>query len=193
MTIDEMMAAVSRDMPERRWRHTLGVIDAAVELSARFGADPEKARIAAILHDVAKYWPVDKQREAIREEGDAAGLDTLGYDKELWHAHAGAYAARRDFGVTDGDVLDAIRYHTSGRVGMTKLDKVICLADYIEPGRDFPGVERLRELSRESLERALAAGFDGTISFLLEKNKRIYPLTVMARNDLIVQIETGGF
>ncbi|MCI3923189.1 bis(5'-nucleosyl)-tetraphosphatase (symmetrical) YqeK [Paenibacillus sp. TRM 82003] len=194
MTIDEMKDAVSREMPEKRWRHTLGVVQSAVELAERFGADPEKARVAAILHDVAKYWPVDRQSAAIREEGAAAGLDTLPYDKELWHSHAGAYAAKRDFGIEDEDILDAIRYHTSGRVGMTTLDKVVCLADYIEPGRDFPGVDRIRELANVSLEQALVEGLSGTILFLLQKNKRIYPLTVLARNDLLQPNSiSGGF
>jgi len=193
MSIDEAMALVEREMPAKRWRHTLGVIDAAVALAERFGGDAEKARIAAVLHDVAKYWPVERQREAIALDGDAAGLDTLLYDKELWHSHAGAYVARRDFGVDDDEVLDAIRYHTSGRPGMTQLEKIVCLADYIEPGRDFPGVDRLRELSERSLEEALVAGFDGTLRFLIDQGKRIYPLTVLTRNDLLTHIRSGGF
>ena len=193
MSVEEAMALVEREMPAKRWKHTLGVIDSAVALAERFGGDAEKARVAAILHDVAKFWPVDRQRAAIEEEGAPAGLDTLSYDKELWHSHAGAYAAKRDFGVEDEEMLDAIRYHTSGRVGMTKLDKIVCLADYIEPGREFPGVDRLRELAETSLEEALIAGFDGTIRFLLEQGKRIYPLTVLTRNDLINTIRSGGF
>ncbi|HZG76544.1 MAG TPA: bis(5'-nucleosyl)-tetraphosphatase (symmetrical) YqeK [Paenibacillus sp.] len=193
MSIDEAMELVEREMPAKRWRHTLGVVDAAVALAERFGGDAEKARIAAVLHDVAKYWPVERQREAIVLDGDAAGLDTLLYDKELWHSHAGALVARRDFGVTDAETLNAIRYHTSGRPGMTLLEKIVCLADYIEPGRDFPGVDRLRELSERSLEEALIAGFDGTLRFLIEQGKRIYPVTVLTRNDLLTHIRPGGF
>lgn len=86
-------------------------------------------------------------------------------------------------------MLDAIRYHTSGRGQMTLLDKVVCLADYMEPGRDFPGVHNIREIAEYSLEKALLAGFDGTIRFLLDKGKRIYPLTLAARNGLIVELE----
>ncbi|WP_375295242.1 bis(5'-nucleosyl)-tetraphosphatase (symmetrical) YqeK [Paenibacillus sp.] len=193
MSVDEACALVEREMPAKRWRHTLGVVESSVALAERFGADVEKARIAAILHDVAKYWPVEKQRQAILADGDEAGLDTLLYDKELWHSHAGAFVARRDFGVGDAEALDAIRYHTSGRPGMTKLEKIVCLADYIEPGRDFPGVDTLRELSEKSLEEALVAGFDGTLRFLIEQGKRIYPLTVLTRNDLLTQIRPGGF
>ena len=183
MDKQQMIESIRSGMPERRWQHVQGVISTAIVLAKRFGADPDKAELAAILHDLAKYWPVDRMEEAIREEG--ADLGILSYDKELWHAPAGAYISRRDYGVTDIEVLDAVRYHTSGRAGMTLLDKVVCLADYMEPGRDFPGVDGIRELAENDLDAALRAGFDSTIRFLLEKGKVIYPLTLAARNDLI--------
>jgi len=194
MPIDAAMEAVRNQMPEKRWRHTLGVVDSAVRLAERFGENIEKTRAAALLHDAAKAWPVEKQRQAILADGDPAGLEALEYDKELWHAHAGAWTARRDFGVEDADVLNAIRYHTSGRIGMSRLEKIVCLADYIEPGRDFPGVDRLRELAAAAtLEEALLEAFDGTLRVLLERRRIIFPLTVLARNDLLSQIRSGGY
>jgi predicted HD superfamily hydrolase involved in NAD metabolism len=186
MNREALMEAVRAQMPERRWAHTLGVMETAVLLAQRFGADADKADLAAILHDVAKYWPTAKMEAIIREEGLPA--DLLDYDKELWHAPVGAFVAERDYGVTDPEVLDAIRYHTSGRENMTLLDKIVCLADYMEPGRDFPGVHNIRELAEHSVEKALLAGFDSTISYLLAQGKRIYPLTLAARNDLILQV-----
>ncbi len=186
MDKQQMIESIRSGMPERRWQHVQGVISTSIMLAGRFGADPDKAELAAILHDLAKYWPVDRMEEAIREEG--ADLGILSYDKELWHAPAGAWISRRDYGVTDVEVLDAVRYHTSGRVGMTLLDKVVCLADYMEPGRDFPGVDGIRELAGTDLDAALRAGFDSTIRFLLEKGKVVYPLTLAARNDLITTI-----
>jgi len=181
-----LMEAVRAEMPEKRWNHTLGVMETAVVLANRFGADPEKADLAAILHDVAKYWPVDRMAMLMRENG--LDPELLDEDKELWHAPVGAFVAERDYGVADADVLNAIRYHTSGRAGMSKLEKVVCLADYMEPGRSFPGVDKIRDLAEHSLERALLAGFDSTVAFLLEKGKRILPLTIIARNDLITQM-----
>ncbi|MDF2834396.1 MAG: phosphohydrolase [Paenibacillus sp.] len=177
---------VRAEMPERRWIHTEGVMAASVILANRYGEDPARAELAAILHDVAKYWAVDRQAGVIRDNG--LPQDVLAYDKELWHAPVGAWVAEREFGVTDEGVLDAIRYHTSGRRAMTKLDKVVWLADYIEPGRDFPGVGDIRTLAEQSLERAVLAGLDGTIGFLIAKGKRIYPLTVEARNGLIEEL-----
>lgn len=187
---DELIAVVSSQMPAKRWEHTQGVMETAVMLAQRYGADPVKAEWAAILHDVAKYWPVSKLYQMMVEHSLSEEL--LHYDKQLWHAEVGAFVAEREYGVTDVEVLDAIRYHTSGRVGMTLLDKVVCLADYMEPGRDFPGVNNIRELANHSLEQALAAGFDSTIGFLLSRRQIIFPLTVLARNDLIKQLEENS-
>ncbi|MGE7827353.1 bis(5'-nucleosyl)-tetraphosphatase (symmetrical) YqeK [Paenibacillus sp. NPDC093718] len=187
---DELIQAVSSQMPAKRWEHTKGVMETAVILANRFGADPVKAELAAILHDVAKYWPVQKLHQMMVEH--ALSEELLHYDKQLWHAEVGAFVAENEYRVTDTEVLDAIRYHTSGRVGMTQLDKVVCLADYMEPGRDFPGVNNIRELANHSLEEALAAGFDSTIGHLLSRRQIIFPLTVLARNDLIKQLEANS-
>ncbi|MFC3790565.1 bis(5'-nucleosyl)-tetraphosphatase (symmetrical) YqeK [Paenibacillus sp. GCM10012307] len=187
LDLETLIATVREQMPERRWVHTQGVMGTAVILARRFGADPAKAELAAILHDVAKFWKVDKMEAAIREEG--LFTDVLNYDKELWHAHAGAYISRRDYGVEDDEVLGAIRYHTSGREGMTLLEKVVWLADLIEPGRQFPGVDDIRSVAENDLDEALVAGFDTTLGFLMEKKKKIYPLTVLARNDLLAGIK----
>jgi predicted HD superfamily hydrolase involved in NAD metabolism len=186
MNYEEIVAIVQRDMPVRRWSHTQGVIQTSIDLARWFGANPEKAQIAAALHDVAKYWPVEQQRMFIESENPAN--DVLQYDKQLWHAHAGAHAANVQFGIEDPEILNAIRYHTSGRIGMSLLEKVVCLADYIEPGRDYPGVDQLRLLAKEHLELALIAGLDNTMRVLIEQGKRIYPLTLLARNDLIQSI-----
>ncbi|MFG1733870.1 bis(5'-nucleosyl)-tetraphosphatase (symmetrical) YqeK [Paenibacillus sp. 843] len=187
---EELIEAVSSQMPAKRWEHTKGVMETAVILAKRFGADPVKAELAANLHDVAKYWPVQKLHQMMVEHGLSEEL--LHYDKQLWHAEVGAFVAEHEYGVTDAEVLDAIRYHTSGRIGMTLLDKVVCLADYMEPGRDFPGVNNIRELANHSLEEALAAGFDSTIGHLLSRRQIIFPLTVQARNDLIKQLEANS-
>ena len=187
MNLEALREATRAQMPEKRWKHTLGVVDTAVRLARKYGGDEAKAELAALLHDYAKAWPVERQAQVIRERH--LPLELLEYDKELWHAHAGAWTVREEHGVDDEEVLDAIRYHTSGRERMTLTDKIVCLADYIEPGRDFPGVERIRKLAERDLEAALVAGFDSTLAHLIEKGKRIFPLTVMARNGLIDEIK----
>lgn len=187
---EQLIKAVSSQMPEKRWIHTQGVMETAVKLAEQYGADPEKADVAAILHDVAKYWPVVQLEEVLVDNG--LHRDLLEHDKQLWHAEVGAIVAERDYGITDQEVLDAIRYHTYGRVNMTLLEKVVCLADYIEPSRDFPGVNNIRELAHYSLEEALLAGFDSTISFLVSRKQIIYPPTLLTRNDLIKQLEANS-
>lgn len=183
MNREQLIEAVKSQMPEKRWLHTQGVMETSVELAKKYGADPMKADLAAILHDYCKYWPTQEQARIISEHD--LPQDLLEYNKELWHSHAGAYIAQAKFGIDDEEILDAVRYHTSGREHMTLLDKVVCLADYMEPGRDFPGVNKIRELSKTSLDKALIAGFDSTIGFLLSQGKLIYPLTISARNFLI--------
>ncbi|KWX80536.1 bis(5'-nucleosyl)-tetraphosphatase (symmetrical) YqeK [Paenibacillus jilunlii] len=180
---EALIEAVSAQMPDKRWKHTLGVMETSVKLAERYGGDPVRAETAAILHDVAKYWPVERMKEIIETNGLSAEL--LNYDKQLWHAEVGAFVAGDEYGITDPEVLDAIRYHTSGRENMGLLEKIVCLADYIEPGRDFPGVDDIRKLSKSSLEEGLLAGFDSTISLLLRKRQIVFPLTVLARNDLV--------
>lgn len=185
MNLDELREHVRSQMPERRWQHTLGVAEAAVQLANRYGGDADKAELAALLHDYAKAWPIVRQERIIKEQG--LPLDLLDYDKELWHAPAGAWAVQHELGITDEEVLDAIRYHTSGRERMSLLDRIVCLADYIEPGRDYPGVAEIRKLAEQHLTDALIAAFTSTIAYLLQQGKRIYPLTVIARNSLIAE------
>lgn len=195
MDREQMMKEVQSRMPDRRWRHTLGVMETAAALAVRFGADPAKAELAALLHDLAKHWPVEEQ-VAVLEGAERPGLFPasllLAHDAALLHAPVAAIVAETHYGVADEEVLDAIRYHTTGRERMTLLDKVLCLADYIEPGRHFPGVDDMRRLAETDVNRALLAGFDSTISFLIQKGKKLFPLSILARNGLLDEIAAAG-
>lgn len=187
MELEQLIERTQGQMPTRRWEHTQGVRQSAVQLANRFGADPIKADLAALLHDYCKYWPVEKQVEAYMSYG--LPKDALTYDPQLLHGPLAAEIAQAELGIADMEVLDAIRYHTTGRAAMTLLDKIVCLADYIEPGRDFPEVSRMRELAMSSLNEALLVGVDSTISFLLSKGKKIYPLTLQTHNGLIDELK----
>jgi predicted HD superfamily hydrolase involved in NAD metabolism len=187
MNLESLREATRKQMPDKRWKHTLGVVETAIMLAKRFEGDPDKAELAALLHDYSKAWPIDRMEEIIRQQQLPEEL--LHFDKELWHAHVGAWAVQTEHQITDEEVLNAIRYHTSGRENMTQLDKIVCLADYMEPGRDFPSVSKIRELAKHNIEEALVAGLDSTIELLVERGKRIFPLTVLARNDLIEQLK----
>ena len=135
MNQDERTEAVRKQLPKTRWEHTLRVVETAVELADRVGVDRKQARLAALLHDYCKFWPRERMERIIRERG--LPQDLLKHHVELWHAPVGAEVVREELEVEDEGVLDAIRYHTTGRPHMSLLDKVIFLADYIEPGDSF--------------------------------------------------------
>ena len=108
---------------------------------------------------------------------------------DIMHGVASAYIAETIMEIYDKEVLDAVRYHTTGREKMTMLEKVIYLADYIEPSRNYPGVEELRKLSYEDLDKALIKAFDNTINYVLKKGWLLHLMTVKARNYLISEID----
>lgn len=172
-----------------RYEHTLGVTETAEKLAKRWGADPEKAKAAGMLHDCAKAMSLKElQKAAIQAEIDADPM--MFASTALLHAPVGAWIAEKEYGVTDPEVLSAIASHTVGKPEMSLLDKIIFLSDYIEPGRDFPGVEKVREEAVKDLDRAVLDSMSGTISHLAGTGALIHPRTVEARNALINEIES---
>ncbi len=162
-------------MYTKRFVHTMGVVEAAEELARFYGADVKKARLAALLHDCAKEYSGDKKRALCIMWG--IPLDEVS-DKQIsiTHSFLGAESARRDFGVTDEEILQAIRLHTTGGRGMTMLDKVIMLADFIEPTRDYYyGLNEIRELAFKDINKALRFGIETTIKYNEEESRPIHP------------------
>jgi len=187
MDQNKALSIVKKQITEKRYIHTLGVMETAIQLAEKYGADTKKAETSAIFHDYAKFRPLNEMRQIIVEQQFDPRL--LQFNPELWHAPVGAYLVQAEVGITDPEILDAIRYHTSGRIGMKLLDKIIYLADYIEPGRMFPGVEDARELAQISLDKALVYSVRNTIQFLLSRNQTVYPDTIDFYNDLIMKGE----
>lgn len=178
----EALQIVKKHLPEHRYIHTIGVTDTAITLAKQYGADEKKAEIAGVFHDYAKYRPKQEMIDIIHAEN--LPKDLLLYSSELWHAPVGAILVKKEIGITDEEILDAIRSHTTGRAGMTTLEKVVLLADYIEPNRSFPGVDEVRELAKQDLDKATIVSIQNTIQFLLNKNELIYPKTIETYNDL---------
>ncbi|HSU79957.1 MAG TPA: bis(5'-nucleosyl)-tetraphosphatase (symmetrical) YqeK [Candidatus Angelobacter sp.] len=176
-------------LPEKRFQHTLRVAETAKRLAVTYGSDPEKAEIAALLHDLAKYFDLEKMKDSVTAHSEIP-KDLLHFHPELWHAPVGAAYARENLEVLDQDILNAITYHTTGRAEMSLLEKIIFLADYIEPGRHFPGVEEVRELAKTDLDKAIAKALKNTIDFLLSRSQLIYPETIHAYNAFIPKL--GG-
>ncbi|WP_141431446.1 bis(5'-nucleosyl)-tetraphosphatase (symmetrical) YqeK [Bacillus sp. 03113] len=183
MERNQALAIVKEQITERRYVHTVGVMNTAIMLAKKYQVDEKKAELAAIFHDYAKFRPKDEMKAIIeREKFDP---DLLLFNSELWHAPVGAYLVEKEVGISDPDILQAIRFHTSGRPGMSLLEKIIYLADYIEPGRKFPGVDEVRKLAESNVNSALIQAIINTISFLMKKNQTVFPLTFHTYNDLV--------
>jgi len=190
MDRNKALNIVKEQITEKRYIHTIGVMETAIQLAKKYGADQKKAETSAIFHDYAKFRPLDEMKRIIVEQKFDSRL--LQFNPELWHAPVGAYLVEKEVGITDAEILNAIHYHTSGRIGMTLLDKIIYLADYIEPGRNFPGVEEARELAQENLNKALIYSVRNTIQYLLNRNQTVYPDTIDFYNDLVMKGEDVG-
>ena len=184
MNKEEALKVVRDHLPDKRYQHTLRVADTAIALAERYGEDPEKAEMAALLHDIAKYFPDKELYDVIAQHSDVPNI-FLDYHPSIWHAPVGAIYVQEKLGIEDTDILSAITYHTTGREGMSPLEKIVFLADYIEPGRDFPGVEEVRQLAEEDLDQAVLKALANTIQFLVGKNSAVFPDTIGAYNDLI--------
>lgn len=183
MNRKEALELVKPHLTEHRYIHTIGVVDTAVDLAERFGADTHKAMLAAVFHDYAKFRPKEEMRSIIERE--RLGEDLMLYGSELWHAPVGAFLVKSEIGLQDDEILQAIRSHTSGRVGMGVLEKIIFLADYIEPGRQFPGVDEVREVAENDLDEAVKQAIINTVVFLLKRNFPVYPGTLHTYNEMV--------
>jgi len=167
-------------LDEKRIAHVTGVESQAVMLAMHWGEDPDNAAVAGILHDITKAQGKEKQLKLCEKYGiilEQAERD----NPALLHARTGAALSRDRFGISD-EIYSAIRWHTTGRPDMTRLEKIVYLADYTEPTRDFEGVEELRALSFEDLDRAMALGLEMSIEDLTERGKPIFHDTMEAYN-----------
>lgn len=175
---------IKKYMTDERFKHTLGVVKTAVKLAKLYGESPENAEIAALFHDIARDFSDDELIQLSRQYGFTVEEIEVSVP-QLLHGKVGAALAKDKYGVKDKNILDAICFHTTGRKKMTKLDKIIFIADMVEPGRDFPGVEKLREVVWQDLNRAVLDGLNSTIKFVLERGLLIHPASIEARNWLI--------
>lgn len=183
LTPDELRPIALSYLKPKRMPHVLGTEQEAVRLVRRYGGDETQARIAALLHDCTKKLDMAQQLALCEKYGIM--LDELEQKAlKLLHSKTGAAIARDVFGVEDA-VYDAILYHTTGKPDMTRLEKIIYLADYIEPTRDFPGVDELRKTVYEDMDKGLLMGLTMTIQEMEEMGNPVHHLTRDARDYLL--------
>jgi predicted HD superfamily hydrolase involved in NAD metabolism len=160
-----------------RFIHTLDVAATAANLAMCYGADLDKAEVAGLLHDCAKCMSLGKMLKVC----DKAGTDLSEFEKNsvsLLHSKAGAVLAESRYGVRDEDTLNAIRFHTTGRPGMSLLEKIVFVADYIEPGRDSaPNLPQVRKLAYESIDDCVLQILKDTLRYLATTGSAVDPMT----------------
>ncbi len=172
-----MLPELKRRLSEHRFRHSINVAECAEKLAGIYACNLAQARKAALLHDNAKYMQAEAFRAYLGKDWETYGLGDE-YEPIL-HAFAGALSARDDFGCTDEEILNAIRYHTTGRPAMTKLEQIIFISDYIESGRrPFDGLELARYWAPLDPDRCCLVILEQTVSYLKGLGRPIHPLTV---------------
>ena len=160
-----------------RFEHTLGVEFTAAALAMRYGASIESARTAGLLHDCAKCI-TDEERISICRKNGVPAEELKRTNLFLLHAKAGAFLAETKYGVTDEDILNAVRNHSTGRPGMSLLEKIVYIADYIEPGRNkASNLEEVRRLAFMELDQALIQILGDTLEHLEQGNRDVDPRT----------------
>ncbi|MBN2557759.1 MAG: 23S rRNA (uracil(1939)-C(5))-methyltransferase RlmD [Clostridia bacterium] len=171
MNIENIKSKLRESLGDERYRHSVLTADTALKLAGVHGCDLKKTEIAGLLHDCAKGLDTSGQLMLLMDEGFDSELAMV---PKVIHGPCGAIIAKRDYGVNDEEILDAIRYHAFGRPAMTLLDKIIFIADAIEPERDFPGVDKLRKVSFKDINRAVLMSLEGTRQKVMEDKELWY-------------------
>ncbi|MBQ8782504.1 MAG: bis(5'-nucleosyl)-tetraphosphatase (symmetrical) YqeK [Clostridia bacterium] len=182
---DEKIIEVLRGrLVESRFIHSLNVADSARDLALIYGADADVCYTAGLLHDITKNSQ-ESEHLALFEKGGVILTDAEKNNKKLWHAMSGEQFVRQNTDVENEEIFDAVRYHTTGRAGMSLTEKIIYIADFISAERDYPDVDVMRALSARSLEEAMLYSLRYTIPDLIKKGQTIHPDSVNLYNELL--------
>lgn len=186
MDFEYYKSLIKKRMGEYRYIHSVNVAKQAVRLAKIYGGDEEKARIAGILHDVTKETPLDEQLKIIENGGII--LDEFEKDSQkLWHPISGSAYVKTVLNIDDEDIINAVRYHTTGRANMSLLEKIIFVADFTGDERNYNGVEIMKEKALRSLEEAMIYGLQFTLQDLSSRELVIHPNALACYNDLVLK------
>lgn len=187
MNTDSIKTYIEKNFSEKRKVHTEGVRQTAVKLALKYGADVGKAETAALFHDMFRGVPEDVLNYYVKH----LGLDDKYMNNSnLAHGKIAAIIMERDYDVKDTDIINAVSYHTTGRAGMSLLEKIIYIADAVEPNRRYPGVEQLRAVLDEDLDKACLLSLNRTIDYVTGLGNFLDPDTICARDDLLKKEKT---
>ncbi len=188
MEINIIIKRLKDDLDEFRFNHSINVMEMAESLAKHYGTDIHKARLAGILHDCGKNYKGDEAKEYVNRIGyQADDIEIL--QPKLLHGIIGENLAKEIYEVTDEEILGAIRWHTTGKAGMNLLEKIIYVADYIEPLRSFKDIENMRKIAFEDLDKCIVYCSESTIDFVLKKGVLLHQNTVDTRNYSLMLIK----
>lgn len=183
---EDIKKDIRQFLPEKRYKHCLNVEAEAVKLARIYGCDVEMARVAAIAHDYAKAY--SREELIARAQDFGIEIDEIQYNSpELLHGPVAAHTIMHKYSIKNQDLLNSISYHTTGRVNMTLFEKIIFIADLVEPGRNFEGIDEIRKMVLKDLDNALLLACNFTLIYITKRNYLIHPLTIQFRNSLLLK------
>lgn len=181
---EELLELIRENLSQKRYDHVLRVEKIGLQLAEQYGESLEKTSIACLLHDLKKQEDDQTSRQTIISEN--LPLNLLDFGNSVWHGPVAAVYAEKQLDVSDEDILNAIKNHTVGSEHMSVLEKIVFVADYIEPARSFAAVEKARKLAEESLDAVIGYASQQTLKNLLESKKKIYPQTILTYNKYLM-------
>lgn len=190
LNVKEAREIIRFKLSKQRFKHSLQVAEVARELAEHYQVDANKAYLIGLLHDYAKGISSEELVD-IAENNELLKDDMDRQVPDLLHAPVGSWLVQHELNIEDQDVLQAIKAHTLGDLNMSVMDKIIYLADMIEPGRDYPGQERLKCLAFRDLDDAMLFGLESTIRYCLDQGRPLHPRTVEVRNHYLQCIVPG--
>lgn len=187
MKLAEMDVLLKQSLKPSRYIHSINTMKVAVAMAEHYGENKDIAAVAGLLHDCAKNLNDDEMKKYCA----SSGIELNRIEQKqvfLMHGAVGAIIAKEKYGVKDDIILNAIKYHTTGCSSMNMMDKIIFLADYIEPGRTHVEAEDVRRLAYEDIDKALICAFNNVIKYVIKHNSLIHPFTIDARNSILLEV-----
>jgi predicted HD superfamily hydrolase involved in NAD metabolism len=182
--LEKIRKKIKKKLSEKRYNHILRTEEMAVKIGKGYGIDEKRLRVAALLHDYAKEEKLETLQKICKQ---SYGKEIENYLEmnEVLHGFAGAILAKEEFKINDEEILEAIKYHTVGKRDLSIFGKIIYMADAIEEGRDYPGVDELRKVALENLDEAILMELQQKLEYLLKKEIVIHLNTVDMRNNIL--------
>lgn len=179
--IEEIKELLKDRLNKKRYIHSLNVADVAKKLALKWDGDADKAYFAGLVHDICKNCPLSEQKQMVQKSNMNVTEEELEVTP-LWHAISGAWYVEHVLGVSDKDILNAVRYHTCGRANMSLLEKIIFIADLISDDRDYKDVEKVRKMAFSDLDKTIVEGLKYSICDVVNKESKITVYTIQGYN-----------